>query len=49
VQAKWFEAKKGRMSSNVKLNWIISSLIKPWRPHGRKRSVLPLKVRFLAI
>jgi hypothetical protein len=35
------------MSSNMKLNWANSSPIKPWRPHGRKKSVLSLEVRFL--
>ena len=37
------------MSLNIKLNWENSSPIKPWRPHGRKRSVLPLESKILSI
>jgi hypothetical protein len=41
VQLKWFWAKKGHVSSNLKLNWINSSPIKPRRPHDRKMLVYP--------
>jgi hypothetical protein len=37
------------MSSNMKLNWANSSSIKPWRPHGRKMSILSLKSKILNI
>jgi hypothetical protein len=33
---KWFQAKRSRMSSNMKLNWENSSPIKLWKPHGKK-------------
>jgi hypothetical protein len=36
------------MSSNMKLNWINSSSIKPWKLHGKKL-VLPLKSKILSI
>jgi hypothetical protein len=35
----------GRMSLNMKLNSANSSPIKPWRPHGKIMSILPLKVK----
>jgi hypothetical protein len=37
------------MSSNMKLNWANWSPIKPWRPHGRKMSVLSLKNKIFSI
>jgi hypothetical protein len=37
------------MSSNLKSNWANSSSIKPWRSHGRKKSVYNLKSKFLNI
>jgi hypothetical protein len=49
VQVKWFCTKKGCMNSNLKLNWINSSSIKPWRPYDRKKSVLALKSKILSI
>jgi hypothetical protein len=33
----------------MKLNWANSSPIKPWKPHGKKRLVLPLKSKILSI
>jgi hypothetical protein len=47
--SKWFQAKRGFMSSNMKLNWTNLSPIKPWRPHGRKISVFFLKNKILSI
>jgi hypothetical protein len=42
-------SKNGCMNSNLKLNWINSSSIKPWRPYDRKKSVLALKSKILSI
>jgi hypothetical protein len=35
-EARWFQAKKGLMSSNSKPKLANSSPIKPWRFHGKK-------------
>jgi hypothetical protein len=37
------------MSSIMKLIWANLSPIKPWRPHGRKMLVLPLKNKIFSI